>query len=86
MVDFQGFVVQAVEVGNNAHVFKPVGGDMTEHLPKFRAACLTAAIYLLATLAVPTHGLAAQQPERAVEALQRMLEAPDPRSETAEAA
>ena len=34
---------------------------MTEHLPKFRAACLTAAIYLLATLAVPAHGLAAQQ-------------------------
>ena len=62
MVDFQGFVVQAVEVGNNAHVFKPVGGDMTEHLPKFRAACLTAAIYLLATLAVPAHGLAAEQP------------------------
>ena len=35
---------------------------MTEHLPKFRAACLTAAIYLLATLAVPAHGLAAEQP------------------------
>ncbi|WP_285712062.1 flagellar basal-body MS-ring/collar protein FliF [Erythrobacter oryzae] len=30
--------------------------------------------------------LAAQQPERAVEALQRMLEAPDPRSDQAEAA
>ena len=34
---------------------------MTDHLPEFRAACLTAAIYLLAALAFPAHGAAEQQ-------------------------
>ena len=34
---------------------------MTDHLPKFRAACLTAAIYLLAALGLPAHGAAAMQ-------------------------
>ena len=60
-VDFLCLVGQAVVVGNDAHIFKPVGGEMTEHLSKFMAACLTTAIYLLATLAVPAHGLAAEQ-------------------------
>ena len=34
---------------------------MTEYLPEFRAACLTAVIYLLAALGLPSHTIAAPQ-------------------------